>query len=168
MNRYTMAVLVSNKSGVLNRVTSMFRRRRFNINALAVSETESAQYSRITVIFEGDDIEKQQLVNQLQKLPDVSAIRDLEPETSVSCELMLIKMENKADTRDEIMMAAKAFGAQTVDYTRESMVFQLTADSTKIDEFINLMRDYEILEICRTGSISLEKGATTIRKVTNL
>ena len=66
------------------------------------------------------------------------------------------------------MMAAKAFGAQTVDYTRESMVFQLTADSTKIDEFINLMRDYEILEICRTGSISLEKGATTIRKVTNL
>ena len=92
MNRYTMAVLVSNKFGVLNRVTSMFRRRRFNINALTVSETESAQYSRITVIFEGDDIEKQQLVNQLQKLPDVSAIRDLEPETSVSCELMLIKM----------------------------------------------------------------------------
>ena len=168
MNRYTMAVLVSNKFGVLNRVTSMFRRRRFNINALTVSETESAQYSRITVIFEGDDIEKQQLVNQLQKLPDVSAIRDLEPDTSVSCELMLIKMENAAGTRDEIMMAAKAFGATTVDYTRESMVFQLTADSTKIDEFINLMRDYEILEICRTGSISLEKGATTIRKVTNL
>ncbi|MBR2878285.1 MAG: acetolactate synthase small subunit [Clostridia bacterium] len=168
MNRYTMAVLVSNKFGVLNRVTSMFRRRRFNINALTVSETESAQYSRITVIFEGDDVEKQQLVNQLQKLPDVSAIRDLVPETSVSCELMLIKMENNAETRDEIITAAKAFGAQTVDYTREAMVFQVTADSTKIDEFINLMRDYEILEICRTGSISLEKGATTIRKVTNL
>ncbi|MBR2847379.1 MAG: acetolactate synthase small subunit [Clostridia bacterium] len=168
MNRYTMAVLVSNKFGVLNRVTSMFRRRRFNINALTVSETESAQYSRITVIFEGDDVEKQQLVNQLQKLPDVSAIRDLVPETSVSCELMLIKMENNAETRDEIITAAKAIGAQTVDYTREAMVFQVTADSTKIDEFINLMRDYEILEICRTGSISLEKGATTIRKVTNL
>lgn len=168
MNRYTMAVLVSNKFGVLNRVTSMFRRRRFNINALTVSETESAEYSRITVIFEGDDIEKHQLVNQLDKLPDVFSIRDLNPDTSVSCELLLIKMTNNAATRDEIMMAAKAFGAQTVDYTREAMMFQLTADSTKIDEFINLMRDYEILEICRTGSISLEKGATTIRKVTNL
>lgn len=168
MNKYTVAVLVSNKFGVLNRVTSMFRRRQFNINALSVSETESTDYSRITVVFEGDKIKKQQLVNQLYKLPDVVSISELQPEFSVSCELMLIKLKNESETRDDIMTAANAFGADTVDYGRDAMVFKLTADSNKIDEFIYLMRDYTILEICRTGSISLEKGASTIRKVTNL
>lgn len=168
MNKYTVAVLVSNKFGVLNRVTSMFRRRQFNINALTVSETESADTSRITVIFEGEEIKKQQLINQLYKLPDIISIKELSPQSSVSYELMLIKMENDPDTRNDIITAAKAFGADTVNYGREAFIFKLTAESEKIDEFIDLMRDYTILEICRTGSVSLEKGEATIRKVTNL
>ena len=168
MERYTLAVLVRNQFGVLNRVTSMFRRRQFNISALTVSETESAEFSRITVIFDGDELNKQQLINQLYKLPDVCSIREFHNDDSVSCELMLIKMENNSETRDDILTAAKAFEAKTVDYSREAIVFQLSADSRKIDEFINLMRDYTILEICRTGSVSLEKGGSTIRKVTNL
>ena len=166
MNRYTVAVLVKNKFGVLNRVTSMFRRRQFNINALTVSETESVETSRITVIFEGDEINKQQLINQLYKLPDVLSIKELEEKSSVSCELMLIKMENNVDFRDDIMTAATAFGAETMDYSREALVFKLTADSRRIDEFITLMRDYTILEICRTGTVSLEKGGETIRSET--
>ena len=168
MSRYTTAVLVRNKYGVLNRVTSLFRRRRFNISALTVSETESNDYSRITVVFDGEENEKQKLISQLYKLPDVCSIRDLLPDNSVSCELLLIKMENDSQSRDDILTAAKAFDAKTVDYNREAMVFQLTADSQRIDEFINLMRDYSILEICRTGCVSLEKGAATIRRVTNL
>lgn len=168
MNRHTVAVLVSNKFGVLNRVTSMFRRRQFNINALTVSETESAETSRITVIFEGKEKKKQQLINQLYKLPDVLSIKELNPKTSVSCELMLIKMQNDPAVRDDIITAANAFGADTIDYSRDALVFKLTDNSEKIDDFINLMRDYTILEICRTGSVSLEKGASTIRKVTNL
>ena len=167
MNRYTVAVLVRNKFGVLNRVTSMFRRRQFNISALTVSETESNDYSRITVVFEGEELKKQQLVNQLYKLPDVCSIRELHQNESVSCELMLIKMENDASTRDELRAAADAFGAKTVDYSRHSFIFRLAADSRKIDDFINIMRDYKILEICRTGSVSLEKGTTTIRKTIN-
>lgn len=168
MTRYTVAVLVKNQFGVLNRVTSMFRRRQFNISALTVSETESNEFSRITVVFDGEDVKKQQLVNQLYKLPDVCSIKEFSPNESVSCELMLIKMENDSHTRDDILTAAKAFEAKTVDYNREAMVFQLSAPSERIDEFINLMRDYNILEICRTGSVSLEKGASTIRKITNL
>ncbi len=168
MERYTLAVLVRNRFGVLNRVTSMFRRRRFNISALTVSETESADFSRITVVFDGDDDNKEQLINQLYKLPDVSSIRELNSVESVSCELMLIKMENNSETREDILTAAEAFGAKTVNYTKDAIMFRLTGDSVKIDEFINLMRDFNILEICRTGSVSLEKGATTIRKVTNL
>lgn len=165
--RYTVAVLVRNQFGVLNRVTSMFRRRRFNISALTVSETESAEFSRITVIFDGDELNKEQLMSQLHKLPDVCSIRELHHYDSVSCELMLIKMENDPKNRDDILTAAKAFEAKTVEYGKEAIVFQLAAESRKIDEFINLMRDFTILEICRTGSVSLEKGGMTIRKVTN-
>ena len=168
LNKYTIAVLVSNKFGVLNRVTSMFRRRQFNINALSVSETESTDYSRITVTFEGEKNKKNQLINQLYKLPDIVSVKELDVTSTVSCELMLIKMQNESSVRDDIITAANAFGAQSVDYSRDAIVFCLTAESLKIDEFINLMRDYTILEICRTGSISLEKGASTIRKVTNL
>ena len=168
MNRYTVAVLVRNQFGVLNRVTSMFRRRQFNISALTVSETESSEYSRITVIFDGEETYKQQLINQLYKLPDVCSIKEFTADDSVSCELLLIKMENDPATREDIRAAAEAFNAKTVDYAKESIVFRLADDSRRIDDFINLMRDYTILEICRTGSVSLEKGSSTIRKVTNL
>ena len=153
---------------MLNRVTSMFRRRQFNIIALSVSETESVEYSRITVTFEGEENNKQQLINQLYKLPDVFSIKEFNSGNSVSCELLLIKMQNDADCRDEILTAAEAFNAKTVDYSKGSIVFQLTDISSRIDDFINLMRDYTILEICRTGVVSLEKGSSTIRKVTNL
>lgn len=168
MQRNTIAILVHNRFGVLNRVTSMFRRRQFNINTLTVSETESADYSRITVLFEGETQTKNQLIDQLYKLPDVISIKEFNPEETVSSELLLIKMENDAATRNDILVAADAFNAVTVDYSRDSFMLQLTGDSRRIDDFINLMRDYTILEICRTGVVSLERGGSTIRKVTNL
>ena len=168
MQRYTVAVLVRNQFGVLNRVTSMFRRRQFNIDNLTVSETESPDCSRITVQFSGEERTKKQLVDQLYKLPDVCSIRELDKENSVSFELLLIKLENDPDTRGNIMAAADAFKAETVDYSRDSIVLRITSDSRRIDDFIDLMRDYKILEICRTGVVSLERGADTIRKVTNL
>ena len=168
MNRYTVAVLVRNQFGVLNRVTSMFRRRQFNISALTVSETESNQFSRITVVFDGEESYKQQLINQLYKLPDVCSIKEFTADNSISCELLLIKMQNEAQTREDIRAAAEAFGAVTVEYSKDSIMVRLADDSRKIDDFINLMRDYQILEICRTGSVSLEKGSTTIRQIINL
>lgn len=168
MNRYTVAVLVRNQFGVLNRVTSMFRRRQFNISALTVSETETSELSRITVVFSGEETAKQQLVNQLYKLPDVCSIKEFNDDNSVSCELLLIKMKNEADTRGDIRNAAEAFGAVTVDYSKDYMMFRLTDSTRKIDDFLDLMRDYTILEICRTGSVSLEKGSTTIRQIINL
>lgn len=167
MNKFTVSVLVKNQFGVLNRVTSMFRRRRFNISALSVSETESNEFSRITVTFDGEDLAKDQLINQLYKLPDVCSIKEFTVDNSVSCELMLIKMKNEAETREEIQAAANGFNAETVDYSKDSMVFRLSGDSRKIDDFINLMREFTILEICRSGSVSLEKGSTTIRQIIN-
>jgi acetolactate synthase-1/3 small subunit len=145
MNRYTVAVLVNNQFGVLNRVTSMFRRRRFNISSLTVSETETSELSRITVVFDGEEAGKQQLINHLYKLPDVCSIKELTDDNSVSFELLLIKMKNE-------------------DY----MLFRLTETTKRIDDFINLMREFTILEICRTGSVSLERSSTTIRQIINL
>lgn len=168
MERYTIAILVRNQFGVLNRITSMFRRRLFNISSLTVSETESPDYSRITVLFHGEETTKDQLVNQFYKLPDVISIKELDNNKSVSCELLLVKVENSSSTRDEILSAAQAFEAKTVDYTRESIVMQMTGDSHRIDDFINLMRDYNILEICRTGLVSLERGNSTIHKEMNI
>jgi acetolactate synthase-1/3 small subunit len=168
MERYTIAVLVKNKYGVLNRVTSMFRRRRFNIDCLTVSETESPEFSRITVLFGGEENEKRQLIDQLHKLPDVESIEEFDSEGSVSRELLLIKMANDPETRAQVRDIATAFKAKTLDYTRDSVVMQVTGVTRKIDEFINLMRDFEILEICRTGVVSLARGKSTIRRVTNL
>lgn len=168
MNRYTVAVLVRNQFGVLNRVTSMFRRRQFNISALTVSETETSELSRITVVFSGEETIKQQLINQLYKLPDVCSIKEFNIVNSVSCELLLIKMQNQAEYREDIRNAADAFGAVPVDYSKDYIMLRLADTTQRIDDFINLMREYTILEICRTGSVSLEKGSSTIRQIINL
>ncbi len=167
MERYTIAILVNNQFGVLNRVTSMFRRRQFNISCLTVSETESPNYSRITILFEGEESKKKQLINQFYKLPDVISIKELHTEDSVSRELLLIKVANSPETREEIRSAAEAFEAKTVDYTRESIVMQVTGERKKIDDFIDIMRDFSIMEICRTGLVALQCGDATIRQETN-
>jgi acetolactate synthase I/III small subunit len=168
MKSFAIAVLVRNQFGVLNRVTSMFRRRQFNIESLNVSETETKELSRITVISAGEEQQKEQLINQLYKLPDVVSVKQLDDRTCVSREVLLIKVENTPETRRDILDTAQAFGATTEDYSRESIMFQLTAKRRMIDEFIELMSDFNILEICRTGVCTLERGAEVLRPTVNL
>lgn len=162
MPKYTIAVLVKNEFGVLNRVTSMFRRRQYNINSLTVSETETDEFSRITVTYEGEPEFNQQIKNQLKKLPDVCKVKELDADESIRCELMLIKVKNTSQTREDIRTAADAFKAETVDYTHDSIIMRIAGDSKRIDAFIALMKEFTILEICRTGIISLERGSVTI------
>ena len=163
MNRYTFAILVHNRFGVLNRVTSMFRRRRFNIASLTVSETETSAYSRITAVFDGDDASKEQLMRQLYKLPDVSVVRELDQADTVSSELLLIKLANRErEQRNDILDAAGAFDATIMEYSRDAIILQLVGSTKLIDNFIDLMRDYEILESCRTGVISLSRDMSSM------
>jgi len=162
MPKFTIAVLVKNEFGVLNRVTSMFRRRQFNINSLSVSETETDEFSRITVTYEGEPEFNHQIKNQLRKLPDVCKVKELERDESVNCELMLIKVKNTSETREDIRTAADAFKAETIDYTHDSVIMRIAGDSKRIDAFVTLMREFTILEICRTGIVSLERGSVTI------
>ena len=168
MKKFTVAILVNNQFGVLNRVTSMFRRRQFNITSLTVSETESEEFSRITVQSEGDEIKQEQLINQLYKLPDVVSIAELDNLDTVNRELLLIKVKNDPNVRGEVSAASDAYEGKIVDYTKDSIIIQMIGDSRKIDNFVTLMKDFGILEICRTGVVSLQRGATTIRRVTNL
>ena len=142
----------------------MFRRRNFNINSLTVSETESEKYSRMTVTYNGEPELHNQIVSQLYKLADVCKVKELGSDDAVTCELMLIKVKNDPKTREDIRTAADAFKAETVDYTHDSVIMRITGDSKRIDAFITLMRDFTILEICRTGVVSLQRGNKTIRE----
>lgn len=168
MDRFTISILVNNKFGVLNRVTSMFRRRQFNITSLTVSETESEAFSRITVLSEGDEVQKEQLKDQLYKLPDVVSIAELDGLDSVSRELALIKVKQNAENRADIRAACETCGGKIVDYTKDSVIIQMVGNTYKVNNFIEIMKEFEILEICRTGVVTLQRGSNTIRSKVRL
>ena len=160
-NRSVIAVYVDNKSGVLTRVTAMFTRRGFNIDALTVGETEHPEYSRITVAMKGDMYEKEQLINQLRKLLVVKKVEVLEEEP-IKRELMLIKVCNQSQHRSDIMTAVDVFRASVIDYSNDSMCIEVTGSPSKIDAFVKLMQPFGILEMCRTGIVALDRGNKTL------
>ena len=160
-NQFVIAVYVDNQSGVLTRVTSMFTRRGFNIDALTVGETESSAYSRITISLSGDGYAREQLINQLRKLYNVKKVEVLE-EDCIKRELMLIKVKNVSAHRADVMSAVDVYRAKVIDYTTDEMCIELTGDPTKIDAFVKLMMPFGILEMCRTGIVALERGSGTL------
>lgn len=160
-NKFVIAVYVDNKYGVLTRVTSMFTRRGFNIDALTVGETESPEYSRITICMSGDGYAKQQLLNQLRKLHNVKKVEVLD-EDSLTRELLLIKIKNDANSRQDALSAMNIFGAKIVDYSANALCVEITGEPTKIDSFIDILKPYGIIEMCRTGIVALDRGETSI------
>ena len=160
-NNFVIAVYVDNKAGVLTRVTSMFTRRGFNIDALTVGETEHPEYSRITIAMKGDVYVKEQLINQLKKLLVVKKVEVLEEEP-IKRELMLIKVCNKSECRNDIMTAVDVFRASVIDYSAEGMCIEVTGSPSKIDAFVKLMQPFGILEMCRTGIVALDRGNKTL------
>ncbi len=162
MDRHVLSVFVRNQYGVLARISSMFRRRGFNIDSLTVGETENPEYSRMTVTFNGDDAIKNQIVRQLSKMPDVECITELEKAESVSRELVLVKIKNSKDNRQDIMSVVDIFRAKVVDYGTEAMIVEITGESSKIDAFIDLVEEFGIIEVCRTGIVALKRGKESI------
>ncbi len=160
-NNFVIAVYVDNKYGVLTRVTSMFTRRGFNIDALTVGETESPQYSRITICMSGDGYARQQLLNQLRKLHNVKKVEVLDKD-SLTRELLLIKIKNDASNRQEALSAMNIFGAKIVDYSVNALCVEITGEPTKIDSFIDILKPYGIIEMCRTGIVALDRGEKSI------
>ena len=162
MNKFVIAVYVDNKFGVLTRITSMFTRRGFNIDALTVGETESPEYSRITICMSGNGYARDQMINQLRKLYNVKKVELLEPDDSINRELMLIKVKNNPNNRQDIMTAVNIFRSKIIDYSSDALCIEITGESTKIDAFVEIMRAYDIIEMCRTGVVALERGSGSI------
>ena len=161
-NKFVIAIYVDNQFGVLTRVTSMFTRRGFNIDALTVGETEDPAYSRITISLSGDGYAKEQLINQMKKLFNVKKVEVLEDSDCIKRELMLIKVKNDKETRSDILSAVDVFRAKVIDYTFNELCIEVTGEPTKIDAFVNIMKPYGILEMCRTGITALERGSNTL------
>ncbi len=160
-NKFVLAVYVDNQSGVLTRVTAMFTRRGFNIDALTVGETEHSEYSRITISMRGDEYVREQLINQLKKLYVVKKVEVLDDEP-ITRELMLIKVKNESAQRSDVMTAVDVFRASVIDYSPEGMCIEVTGSPSKIDAFVKLMEPFGILEMCRTGIVALDRGTTTL------
>lgn len=157
--RSVIAVYVENKYGVLSRVSGLFMRKGFNIDSLTVGETENPDYSRITITLNGDDYAREQLINQLKKLYNVKQVKLLETDASVERELLLVKVKNTAENRQEIMAATEIYRAKIIDYTTESMCVEVTGEPSKIKAFIEVMKPLGIVEMCRTGVVALERGS---------
>ena len=160
-NKFVLAVYVDNQSGVLTRVTAMFTRRGFNIDALTVGETEHREYSRITISMRGDEYVREQLINQLKKLYVVKKVEVLDDEP-ITRELMLIKVKNESAQRSDVMTAVDVFRASVIDYSPEGMCIEVTGSPSKIDAFVKLMLPYGIIEMCRTGIVALDRGNTSL------
>lgn len=158
-SKFVIAIYVENKFGVLTRVTSMFTRRGFNIDALTVGVTESPEYSRITLSMSGDGYARAQMLNQLRKLQNVKKVQILDDKDSVERELLLIKVKNTPEEHQLIMSSVEIFGAEIIDFSVDSLSIEVTGDSAKIDAFIEMIRPIGIIEICRSGVIALSKGS---------
>ena len=160
-NTHTITAFVIDKPGVLNRVTSMFRRRGFNIVSLAVGPSEVPGLSRTTFVVEGDDFTVDQVTKQLRKLIDVIEVTVIADQNYVSRELALIKIKASPSNRGEVMQIVDIFRANIIDVSSESVVIEVTGDEDKIQSLYNLVKPFGILELMRTGVIAMNRGPSS-------
>lgn len=155
MSLHTLSVLVEDKAGVLARVSSLLARRGFNIHSLAVGPTAETGMSRMTIVVEAPELE--QVKKQLHKLVNVVKITELEPERSVEREIMLVRVSAPTGKRSEPLEIASVFKATAVDVGVNSIMFQVTGPPKKINDFLDLMRPYGIIDLVKSGRIALQR-----------
>ncbi len=153
--KHTISVLVENKFGVLARISGLFSGRGFNIDSLAVGETQDPSVSRMTIVVQGDDLVLEQVVKQLNKLIEVIKVIDMKGKEKVERELVLMKVGANAKTRSEIMQIVDIFRAKIIDVAHESMTIEITGDESKIHGFFDFMKSFGIQEVARTGKVAL-------------
>ena len=155
--KHTISVLVENHFGVLAHVAGLFSARGFNIDSLAVGETEDPTVSRMTIVAHGDDRVIEQITKQLNKLVDVIKVQDLSSEEVISRELVLIKVHASATSRSDILQIVNTFRAKVVDVGQKSLTVEVTGSEEKIDAMLELLRPFGIKEVVRTGTIALAR-----------
>jgi acetolactate synthase-1/3 small subunit len=159
--RHVLSALVQNQPGVLAHVSGMLASRGFNIDSLAVGETEDPQLSRMTFVVSGDDPTLEQVRKQLEKIVTVVKVLDISGEDFVERDLMLIKVAAPPEKRYQILQIVEMFRARVVDISSSNLMIEISGREGKIEAFIELMRPYGILELARTGRIALVRGGRT-------
>ena len=162
MEKHVLSVLVKNSSGVLSRVSGLFSRRGYNIDSLTVGSTENPSISRMTITLMADDDVLEQVKKQLDKLEDVIRVVNFKVNESVYRELVLIKVRANAENRAAINETVKIFRSKIIDISTDTLTIELTGDEEKISALINLMKEYGIEEVARTGVTALQRGENTI------
>jgi len=163
MEKHVLSALVKNSSGVLSRVSGLFSRRGYNIDSLTVGRTEDPSISRMTITLMGDDKVLEQVKKQLNKLEDVVRVINFTANESVYRELVLIKVKANAKNRSAINETVKIFRSKIIDLSTDTLTIELTGDEEKISALINLMEEYGIEELARTGVTALQRGEKTIK-----
>lgn len=156
--RHILSVLVEDKPGVLTRIAGLFARRGFNIESLAVGESESPNLSRITITLNGEEHTIDQVMKQLHKLINVVKIKELEPDATVAAELMLVKVSAEGEKRTEVIQIAEIFGARIVSVDRRSMILQISEETKRVEAFLELLQPLGVLEVVRTGTVAIGSG----------
>jgi len=162
MSRYVLSVLVENYSGVLSKIAGLFSRRGYNINSLSVGETENPEISRMTITVDCDEYIFEQIVKQLNKLINVIKVIELDPESSVYRELVLVKLKANSMQRASINETVNIFRGKIIDVSNETVTVEITGDVEKLSAFINLIEPYGIVELVRTGFTGLERSNNKI------
>lgn len=158
-----VSAIVENKPGVLHSVSNLFRRRNFNIESITVGATEERDLSRITITVTADEKTLDQVVKQLDKLVDVVGVAELEPDSIVTRELALVKINvPSSKERSDAINCVQVFRGRVVDVSPDSLMVEITGTSDKIDAFVNLMRTFGIIELARTGITALSRGARAV------
>ena len=158
--KHTLVALVEDRPGVLNRMASLFRRRGFNIESIAVGHSEMPHISRMTIAIDGTTTMVEQVRKQLDKVVDVVKVFDIPADDMIARELALIKVKATSTTRSEIMQIVDIFRANIVDVAYSSVTLEVTGDEDKIDSLFDLLRGFGIVEIARTGRIAMTRGST--------
>ncbi|MDH5763650.1 MAG: acetolactate synthase small subunit [Nitrospinota bacterium] len=160
--QHTISVLVSNKFGVLSRISGLFSGRGFNIESLNVAETNDPNVSRMTIVTRGDDKKIEQITKQLNKLVDIIKVIDLTEENYIDREMILIKMNAEAKNREEILRIVEIFRAKVVDVSPSTYTIEITGDEGKLRGIMELLRPLGIKEVVRSGRIALSRGMKSI------
>ena len=166
MKKYLLAVLVDNKPGVLTHVSGLISRRAFNIESISAGYTEEPDVTRINIVVSVESKnELDQVVTQLGKLIDVIKIVNLSEVDSIERELVMIKVRADKSNRAELIDIVNIFRASIVDVSQENVVIELTGQQSKIDGIIEVLSEYEIIEIARTGAIALSRGPVPVKEM---
>ena len=163
MRRQALSLLVENNPGVTSRISGLFSRRGYNIDSFSSGVTADPKYTRITIVASGEEQILEQIEKQLEKLEDVLDIKKLEPGSSVTRELIMVKILAKDTQRQPIMNVTEIFHGKIVDVTHDSMVIELVGHQDKLDAFLDLLDGYEILELSRTGITGLTRGSDDVK-----